>query len=1403
MTTVLAIGLPTIPAVGATGSTPSAAVQATPTDRDQAILNARLGAKSTGKAVVVDALTTETSQTLANPNGTLTSSDYVAPVRARRGTNWADLDTTLRRNADGTISPAVTTNGLTISGGGGNPLATITTADGKKLAVTAPFTLPAPTLAGDTATYPAVLPDVDLQLTALPDGGWRDVVIVRTATAAADPKLKTLHFPLSATGLSVTTDTVGNISLKDTDGKVRLHAPTPFQWDSAAPVAAARAAKASPRITAAAPPADGRSSATAPGAGATVTRIGVKATDTAIDLTPDTATFGKGTGPWYLDPTLSSGASSTQASVQVQENYPDIENYNAVTNLGTGYCGYDDCTGYGRYRAYYQIGVNPTLYTQPSGAPKPPTIYSSTFYGNVTDASSPGTEVPLGLYDTPQINSHTAWNNQPCGDGMSGCDKVGASFRITGTGPITYDVTSMMQSAVAQKWSNWTVAIVPDDETDKTYRKHLSNNPKIVTNYDITPSIWYPRTSPAPGFASTNQHNDCQSPGGNASYNPGWVGANQNVTLSVNNWSPAGLNLHSGFRMWDDNNSQFNWSADSGWQGSSNAASVSIGIGSLSDGHQYHWAANATDDVLTSSDSASCYFRVDKTAPTVSVISTDFPPSGTANSNPTKFNTDAGSFTISGTDPAPNGSSASGVACFRWTNNPAPVTGWRCGDAGTVTADASGTANFNYTPGTWGTNILYVQSQDNAGNYSQPAAYSFYAPWKPNSLPVFGDLTGDGKPDVVLPDANGNLRLIRPALDGATSAGNISGAAATSPTGNWTGVQITHRASLFGGVAVDDLIAHPARDPKLYLYQNDGHGNLVSRTSFYKSGTTAKTPVTCQDITGATIACPSDFGSDWSNATQILAVGTPEGENVATDTNGNHVLTRTSLLAVINHQLWLFPPGTTSARLLKPTDTQVSKGDWDNYDLIGPGPANGGNQPTLWTRDRINGTIHAYPITKNADGSPNFSALADPTTGTIANTGGVSPSAFPLVGSNGDLTGDGIADLWALDANGTLVVWPGHTSDNTTAKPVTDFGTRFTVGDLRAPLGRWKLNEATGSTTAADATGLHPLTAQGGTAFHSEPVGGRTANVAAFNGTDSTLTTGGFNLDTTQSFTVSLWAKANTSGGVVLSQEGTAASTLQLWPIDRGSGVSEWRFGMAASDTNGAVIDQTDSSNAAARVQFGTWQQLTASYNADTKQLLLYVNGSLASTGLHRSMFQTGGPLVLGRSKSNGASASYFNGSAAEVSVYPFASAVTTAAPTVIQGATSPAKCLDDSNGQTSDGNSVQIWDCNPANTNQQWSVNANGTITNQGHCLDVSNGTAANGTLVQLWSCVGNLNQQWLPTGTGGLYNPASGRCLDDNNASTDNGTRLQVWDCASVTAQRWSISNAAPVRTAALPGS
>ena len=65
--------------------------------------------------------------------------------------------------------------------------------------------------------------------------------------------------------------------------------------------------------------------------------------------------------------------------------------------------------------------------------------------------------------------------------------------------------------------------------------------------------------------------------------------------------------------------------------------------------------------------------------------------------------------------------------------------------------------------------------------------------------------------------------------------------------------------------------------------------------------------------------------------------------------------------------------------------------------------------------------------------------------------------------------------------------------------------------------------------------------------------------------------------------------------------------------------------------------------------------------------------------------------------------------------------------------------------GAPTNGTPVIIWDCN-GQTNQQWNVNADGTITGvqSGLCLDASAFGTANGTKIQLWQCLNGANQKW-----------------------------------------------------------
>ncbi|MET9857679.1 hypothetical protein ABZY57_32750, partial [Streptomyces sp. NPDC006450] len=155
---VLALGAglitaaPSAFAAGSPSPAPKPASKAGPTARQKAVEAALVQAERSGKPVAIEVLTTADSQTFANPSGTLTTDATAAPERVKQANgSWKAIDTTLRVNADGTISPAVVPSPLSISGGGTGPMATMTTADGKKLAFKTPFKLPKPVLDGNDA----------------------------------------------------------------------------------------------------------------------------------------------------------------------------------------------------------------------------------------------------------------------------------------------------------------------------------------------------------------------------------------------------------------------------------------------------------------------------------------------------------------------------------------------------------------------------------------------------------------------------------------------------------------------------------------------------------------------------------------------------------------------------------------------------------------------------------------------------------------------------------------------------------------------------------------------------------------------------------------------------------------------------------------------------------------------------------------------------------------------------------------------------------------------------------------------------------------------------------------------------------------------------------------------------
>jgi hypothetical protein len=118
----------------------------------------------------------------------------------------------------------------------------------------------------------------------------------------------------------------------------------------------------------------------------------------------------------------------------------------------------------------------------------------------------------------------------------------------------------------------------------------------------------------------------------------------------------------------------------------------------------------------------------------------------------------------------------------------------------------------------------------------------------------------------------------------------------------------------------------------------------------------------------------------------------------------------------------------------------------------------------------------------------------------------------------------------------------------------------------------------------------------------------------------------------------------------------------------------------------------------------------------------------------------------------------------------------------------SSSLCLDDSQSSTTDGNKIEIYDCNSSDA-QSWTIGQDDTIRVLGKCLDVWQSGTTSGTLIDLYQCNGTGAQQWTLGASGSLVNPESGLCLDDPGATTTQGTQLQLYTCNASAAQNWTL--------------
>lgn len=118
-------------------------------------------------------------------------------------------------------------------------------------------------------------------------------------------------------------------------------------------------------------------------------------------------------------------------------------------------------------------------------------------------------------------------------------------------------------------------------------------------------------------------------------------------------------------------------------------------------------------------------------------------------------------------------------------------------------------------------------------------------------------------------------------------------------------------------------------------------------------------------------------------------------------------------------------------------------------------------------------------------------------------------------------------------------------------------------------------------------------------------------------------------------------------------------------------------------------------------------------------------------------------------------------------------------------------RCLENKWGVTSDGNPVQIYDCN-GSAAQIWSTETDGTIRVQTKCLGPQGGSLVAGTVLVISNCTGATFQRWTSGPGGTVRSQVNGLCVENRGGINANGNPAVVQVCDGTPAQSWSYAGA-----------
>ncbi|MFD3843381.1 LamG domain-containing protein [Streptomyces sp. NPDC058642] len=709
----------------ASASPPSAAVSSETTHR-----TAAERAAATGEQVEVTGERTEYSTTMANPDGTFTFVQSAVPQRVKADDgSWRPVDADLERRTDGTVGPKSAVVDLAFSGGGNSPLIRLGNGQGS-MRLSWPSTLPEPRLDGAKAVYPEVLKGVDLELTATAEG-YREVLVVKSPEAAADPALEQIALQASSTDLDIVPGAGGGLRAIDADGNTVFKGPAGQMWDSASQVdepasegvrTQLMTSDETPTPTEAPDPVE---EGTQPRAGDTSAVMPVQVDGDTVSVRPDLDLLrGKDTVyPVYIDPSVGLGVSERTVLSSDGDKFWQFNGDYGVGRCsvsGPYYCGSNYTN-----RMYFEFSPSKLAGKY---------VLDATFRAYETWSFSCDPKW-VDLERTDNISEGTRW------PGPTQLDQMGDQYVSAGRGtqcspeqpdkwiefndnPDESDenLASTVRSFADGKISRLTLMLRAKDESDPEAWKRFDDNAELKVNYAFKPGV-PTDVGLIPGDGTTGYCKTSSDPLIVTRVDP-MVQARVQTKVEHNMGDEEG-SLQAEFvvergddaawhQVWTGYRPDTGWDPDGTLEKMRTSNRADGGLYRLRARTQSHWTYGSKSGDLFSSYSSWCYFKIDSTAPKAPTITAGAPYTECAANlcDPKGGPGEPGSFTFK-----PNAADTD-ITGYRWRLLTTLAKDTR-------TVSGSSVKVTDVTPSLAGVQVLSVEAKDVRNRWGTPAEFSF------------------------------------------------------------------------------------------------------------------------------------------------------------------------------------------------------------------------------------------------------------------------------------------------------------------------------------------------------------------------------------------------------------------------------------------------------------------------------------------------------------------------------------------------------------------------------------------------------------------------------------------------------------------------------------------------------